>query len=87
MPNLRYFAECEVQNGASYCFLIVSSFHVLIIEAPCTGLETVCVCVHESVTQHAYPHTGLLVEMPYRYMAGKSPCSKMCLSYCLVRTD
>lgn len=50
MPNLRFFAECEVQNGDSYCFLIISSFHVLIIEAPCTGLETVYICVHESLS-------------------------------------
>lgn len=47
MPSLRYFAEREVQNGDSHCFLIVSSFHVLIIEAPCTDLETICNYVHD----------------------------------------
>lgn len=47
MSSLRYFAEREVQNGDSYCFLIVSSFHVLIIEAPCTDLETICNYVHD----------------------------------------
>lgn len=49
MPSLRYFAQSEVQNGESYCFLIVSSFHVLIIEASGTGLATACICVHDSV--------------------------------------
>lgn len=49
MPSLRYFAQSEVQNGDSYCFLIVSSFHVLIIEASGTGLATACICVHDSV--------------------------------------
>lgn len=50
MSNLRYFAKCEVQNGDSYCFLIVSSFHVAVVEAPCTGRETICICVHESIS-------------------------------------
>lgn len=50
MSNLRYFAKCEVQNGDSYCFLIVNSFHVLVLEAPCTGTEAICICEHESVS-------------------------------------
>lgn len=50
MSSMRYFAECEVQNGDSYCFLIVISFHVLLVEAPCTGRETICIRVHESLS-------------------------------------